>query len=150
MTKNWQTVNRRTVSGQTVPKSWPCYRKRPCTNSRVTNWRDEKMVGWWRTEWWSTRHVGQPSERSKFQSVLLLDTFCVMWTTIQRKKFRIYKGPCHRVSSISSHMSVLSSAAYYVVVQPGHSSYIRDRARISFYFILFVYSIRRSYTTGKR
>jgi len=23
MTKNWQTVNRRNISGQTVPKSWP-------------------------------------------------------------------------------------------------------------------------------
>jgi len=31
-TKNWQTVNRRYVNGQTVPKSWPCRRKRPCTN----------------------------------------------------------------------------------------------------------------------
>jgi len=25
MTKNWQTVNRRNVIGQTVPKSWPEY-----------------------------------------------------------------------------------------------------------------------------
>jgi len=33
MTKNWQTVNRRNVSGQAVPKSWPGHRKRPCTNS---------------------------------------------------------------------------------------------------------------------
>jgi len=46
MTKNWQTVNRRNVSGQTVPKSWPGHRKRPYTNSRATNWRDEKMHGW--------------------------------------------------------------------------------------------------------
>jgi len=45
MTKNWQTVNRRNISGQTVPKSWPGHWKRPCSNSRVTNWRDEKMVG---------------------------------------------------------------------------------------------------------
>jgi len=45
MTNNWQTVNRCNVSGQTVPNSWPGHRKRPCTNSRATNWRDEKMVG---------------------------------------------------------------------------------------------------------
>jgi len=65
MTKNWQTVNRRNVRGQIVSKSWPGHRKRPCTNSRATIWRYEKMVGWWRTEWWSTQHVGQPSERSE-------------------------------------------------------------------------------------
>jgi len=43
MMKNWETVNRRNVSGQTVPKIWPGHRERPCTNSRATrSWLDDE------------------------------------------------------------------------------------------------------------
>jgi len=123
MTKNWQAVNRRNFSGQTVPKSWSGHRKRPCTNSRATNWRDEKMVGWWRTEWWSTRHVGQPSERSEvFWGVAVKKPvgkkrgetcwstrgahYDIKWSLICSNFFRHYKSPFHIVIRI--HLISLS------------------------------------------
>jgi len=38
MTKNWQTVSRRNVSEQTVPKSWPGHRKRDELAGREDGW----------------------------------------------------------------------------------------------------------------
>jgi len=45
MMKNRQTVNRRNVSRQTVPKSWPGHRKRPCVERRTggtRRWLDDE------------------------------------------------------------------------------------------------------------
>jgi len=50
-TKDRQTVDRRNVSRQTVPKSWPRQRKHPCIDSRATNWQEELMMTWCRTQW---------------------------------------------------------------------------------------------------
>jgi len=54
MTKNWQTVNRRSLmsAGKLFQreKNCPIHWKRPCINSRATNWLQEKMVGWWRSD----------------------------------------------------------------------------------------------------
>jgi len=48
--KDWQTVDKRNVSWQAVPKSRPRHQKRSCTDCRPTNWRDQKMMRWGRTQ----------------------------------------------------------------------------------------------------